>query len=311
MTIFHFTEGIAGGKFNGYENVWNDYWLRTAIQHLRNPFFSNYIDYPNGVSLRYHTLNPLGGLIALPLWPLLGPVVTMNVKIVVSIVGSTFCAWLLLRDLTGDAASAFAGAAIYTFANALMIQYYLSAEENYLMAAALFPLYLFFLLRAATRPHWRRDGIVATLLLFALCLTDWQYTLFAVLFTVLYFLFVAVTSRSLAVTRRVLIRFAIIGGAWGIVVFPTMVLPMIREAQSSPWLSVGDEATNYSRAIQHFIKPGTDNPGYLVLAVTLIGLALAWQRPSISGERRTIGFWIGLAVVFTIVSLGPRLEFTR
>src|SRR5947209_17362926 len=74
ITLLHMTSGIAGGKYNGYENLWNDYWLRTALLNLhQNPFFSTFIDYPNGVSLRYHTLNPLGGLIALPLWPLIGP----------------------------------------------------------------------------------------------------------------------------------------------------------------------------------------------------------------------------------------------
>jgi hypothetical protein len=307
VTIFHFSDGIAGGKFNGYENVWNDYWFRTAARHLHNPFFTNLVLYPTGASLRFHTLNPLGGLIALPLWPLLGPVMTMNVKIILGIVGSTFCAYLLIRDLTGDAFSAFGGAVVYTFANALMIQYYLSAEENYAMAAALLPLYLFFLLRAARNAAWFRDGIAATLLLFALCLTDWQHTLFAVLFTALYFLYVAATSRSLAATRALLLRFALIGGVWAVVVLPTMVLPMVREARSSPWLAVGDEATNYARSLQHFVKPGADNPGYLVLLVTLVGLVHAWRRGA-PGERRTIAFWVGMALFATVISLGPRLE---
>lgn len=311
-TIPHLTSGIAGGKYNGYENLWNDYWLRTALLHLhRNPFFTTYLDYPTGVSLRFHTLNPLGGLLALPLWPLIGPISGMNVKFLLAIVGSVFFAYLLLRDLTGSPLAAFGGAVVYCFANTLMLDYYTTAEENYLMGAALLPLYVVFLLRAADRPRWRRDGIAATAMLFALCLTDWQYTLFAVLLTLLYFLFRAGTDRSMQATLRLLARFALIGGIWAAVIFPPLLLPMIREAQSSPWLTVGDEATGYSRSIGQFVTPGTENPGYLVLAVTLVGLFLVLRNRAAARDRQIVAFWACVAALACVISLGPRLEFHR
>lgn len=312
VTVLHLTSGIAGGKYNGYENLWNDYWLRTALFHLhRNPFFTTYLDYPTGVSLRYHTLNPLGGLLALPLWPLIGPIASMNVKLLLALVGSTFFAYLLLRDLTDSPLAAFGGAVVYCYANTLMLDYYTTAEENYLMGAALLPLYAFFLLRAAHRPRWRRDAVAATLLLFALCLTDWQYTLFAVLLTLLYFLFAAGVSRSMQAALRLLGRFAAIGGVWAAIIFLPLLLPMIREAQSSPWLAVGDEATGYSRSVSQFFNLGADNPGYLVLAVTLVGLFLILRRPVARGDRQTVAFWAGIAIVASVVSLGPHLQFHR
>lgn len=312
VTVLHLTGGIAGGKYNGYENLWNDYWVRTALLHLhRNPFFTTYLEYPTGVSLRFHTLNPLGGLIALPLWPLIGPIATMNVKFLLAMTGSTFFAYLLLHDLTDSPLAAFSGAVVYCYANTLMLDYYTTAEENYLMGAALLPLYVFFLTRAVHRPRWRRDGIAATLLLFALCLTDWQYTLFAVLLTVLSFLFLAGISRSTRATLRLLVRFAAIGGVWAAVVFVPLVLPMILEARSSPWLAVGDEATGYSRSVTQFISLGTENPGYLVLGVTLIGLFLILRRPGAARDRQTVAFWAGVAALACVISLGPLLQVRR
>ena len=309
----HLSAGIAGGKYNGYENLWNDYWLRTALFHLhRSPFFTTYLDYPNGVSLRFHTLNPLGGLLALPLWPLIGPIASMNVKFILAVVGATFFTYLLLRDLTGGPLAAFSGAVVYTYANALMVQYYTTAEENYLMGAALLPLYIFFLMRAANRPRWWRDGIAATVTLLALCLTDWQYTMFAVLFTLLYFLYTAGVGRSMQAARRLLLRLALIGGIWAAVIFLPLLLPMIREAQSSPWLSVGDEATSYARSVRQFFAFGSiDNPGYLVLAVTLVGLFLALRRPGGTREWQMTLFWLCIALFAVVMSLGPRLEVER
>lgn len=313
LTVLHLSGGIAGGKYNGYENLWNDYWLRTALLHLhRNPFYTTYLEYPLGVSLRYHTLNPLGGLLALPLWPLVGPIASMNIKFILAIVGSTFFTYLLLRDQTDSPLDAFSGAVVYTYANALMVQYYTTAEENYLMGAALLPLFVFFLLRAADRSRWWRDGVAATVMLFALCLTDWQYTLFAVLLTLLYFLFAVAVSRSMQRALRLLFRFALIGGVWAAVIFLPLLMPMIREAQSSPWLAVGDEATSYARSVRQFFAIGSiDNPGYLVLVVTLIGIFLILRRPGAVQERHATLFWLCIAIFAVVMSLGPRLEVER
>src|SRR4051794_20948596 len=38
LTVMHLTAGIAGGAYNGYENLWNDYWVRAALFHFHtNP----------------------------------------------------------------------------------------------------------------------------------------------------------------------------------------------------------------------------------------------------------------------------------
>lgn len=121
IAVTNLTYGVVGGNSNGYEDVWNDYWLRTALHLHRNPFYTNYLFAPNGVSLRFHTLNPFGGLIALPLAPLIGMVGAMNLKFLLALVGSLFFAFLLMRDLTGSPLAAFAGAGVYTYANDQMI----------------------------------------------------------------------------------------------------------------------------------------------------------------------------------------------
>ncbi len=77
----------------------------------------------------------------------------MNLKFFLALVGAVFFAYLLMRDLTGNPLAAFAGAALYTYANDQMISYFATGAENYLMGTALMPLYLFFLFHALGRPR--------------------------------------------------------------------------------------------------------------------------------------------------------------
>ncbi len=310
VAVTHLTYGVVGGNSNGYEDVWNDYWLRTALRLHRNPFYTDYLFAPNGVSLRFHTLNPFGGLIALPLAPLIGIVGAMNLKFLLALVGALFFAYLLMRDLTGNPLAAFAGAALYTYANDQMISYFSTGAENYLMGTALMPLYLFFLFRALGRPRWWGYAAAATMTLLALCLTDWQYTMFAVLITVAFALLTLCMRQSWRDRAWIVGKAALIGGVWAMVVFLPLVLPMIRESRQSPWLNVSGEATALSRSLVQSFQIGLGNPGYLVLALTAGGLALLWRRAEARPDRLAVVFWGVVALLASLLALGPRLKVT-
>ncbi|HEY8292169.1 MAG TPA: hypothetical protein VIG44_06770, partial [Thermomicrobiales bacterium] len=310
VAVTHLTYGVVGGNSNGYENVWNDYWLRTALRLHRNPFSTDYLFAPNGVSLRFHTLNPFGGLIALPLSPLIGIVGAMNLKFLLALIGGVFFAFLLMRDLTGSPLAAFAGAAVYTYANDQMLSYFSSGAENYLMGTALVPLFLFFLFRALTRPRWWGYVAAATGTLLALCLTDWQYTMFAVLTTILYVLFMLCTRQPWREKALITGKAALIGGIWAVIVFLPLVLPMIRESRASPWLNVSGEATALSRTLIQSFQIGLGNPGYLVLVLTIGGLILLWRRAAARADHLMVAFWMIVAVCASLLALGPRLRLT-
>lgn len=310
VAVANLTYGVVGGNSNGYEDVWNDYWLRTALHLHRNPFYTDYLFGPNGVSLRFHTLNPFGGLIALPLTPLIGIVGAMNLKFLLALVGSVFFAYLLMRDLTGSPLAAFGGAALYAYANDQTISYFSTGAENYLMGTALLPLYLFFLFRTLTRPRGWGYAAAATGTLLALCLTDWQYTMFAALVTVAYVLFTLCTRQSWRAKAMIAGKAALIGGVWAAIVFLPLVLPMIREARRSPWLNVSGQATSLSRSLVQSFRLGVGNPGYLALALAVVGLVLLWRRTAARPDRSVVLFWAIVALLASILALGPRLKLT-
>lgn len=314
--VANLTTGLVGGNSNGYENFWNDYWFRESLAAGRNPFFTDHIFAPNGVSLRFHTLNPLGGLLALPLAPLVGAIGAMNLKFLAALVGAVFFAWLLFRDATGNGAASFVGAAVYGLASDQTVSYWGGGAENYLMGTALLPLFAWLLLRALSpRPRWLLWAAGAVGALLALCLTDWQYTMFAVIVTLVYFACVLLSRRPWRAKGETFLRLAGIGGAWLLIVAVPLVLPMLREARESPWLAASGQAVQLSRSLSQFIAPGTGNPGYVALAMGIVGLALWWQRQRTTApdtperaERFTVFFWAAVAVVGVICSLGPYLK---
>lgn len=321
-TLLHLGDGVIGGNGDGFENLWNNWWVKTSLLDLhRSPYFTDYIYYPTGVSLRYHTLNPFDGLVTLPFSLTFGFVPTLNLFFLFSLVFSLFCAFLLLRDLVGDPWAAFGGAAIYTYANEHVVAFFSQGQSEKLSMEWL-PLYLFFMLRALHGRPVRAGGavierdsarwpvylVLSVAVLVVMSLVDWQYVLFAAFATALYLLFMLFTGRTYREKGVILGRLAAIGAIYAALVFPTLLIPMIREAAASPWLNVSEQAAWHSIDLAKLLRPGLGNPGYLVAIAGVVGL---WSvRARGACERETAAFW-GLAVMsFYLLSLGPTLQFT-
>ncbi len=318
VAVLNLTAGVVGGDLDGYENMWNNWWVKMALLDLhRNPFYTDYLYYPTGISLRYHTLNPFNGLITIPFNLTLGYVPTTNLRFLAALALTTFFCFLLIRDLVGNPWAAFAGAALFTFANGNMVSFFALGQAEKLSMEWL-PLYLFFLFRAVHgRPVWEPGATaparidtrpwlyagLAVLTLVIMSLTDWQYVMFAVFTTLLYFAFLLCTRRSWADKRRVFLRLAAIGGIYAVLVTPPLLLPMIREALDSPWLSVGYQATARAVDLAELLGPTLANPGYLALALAGLGLWAAWR----AGQRALAGFWALAVVLFYLMALGPVL----
>ncbi len=61
--VMNLTTAIPGDSFDGWQNYWNLWWIKTAlVEQLHNPYTTNALFYPTGVNLYFHTLNPFNGL---------------------------------------------------------------------------------------------------------------------------------------------------------------------------------------------------------------------------------------------------------
>jgi len=312
VALLHLTTGLVGGDLDGYENLWNNWWVKTALFDLhRSPFYTDYLYYPTGTSLRFHTLNPLNGLLTLPFNALFGPIATTNGLALVALALTTSAAFLLIRDWVGDPWAAFAGAALFTYGSRNVLVFYTLGQAEKLSAEWL-PLYLFLLFRALPRPmdqsapqpgpdRWRRyaGGAVGTLLL--LSLTDWQYLMLAVFTTLLYCGYILLTPRPRAAKVAIFGRLALIGGSYTAVAGPILVWPMVQEALANPWLIVTGQSAAHALDLADLL--GLGNPGYLALALAGLGAVRAWRWPA----PAPILFWALAAGIFYLLALGPTL----
>jgi len=315
VALLNLNTGVVGGDLDGYENLWNNYWVKTALLDLhRNPFYTDYIYYPTGISLRFHTLNLFNGLLTMPFNLTLGWVATTNLLFVLSLAFTTFFAFLLIRDIAGYGWAAFAGAALFTYANEQVLGFFWFGQAEKL-SAQWYPLYLFFMFRTLHGPPnqpqkgvmgWRLYLALSVLTLVILSLTDWQYLIYAVFTTLLYFGFVLCTRRSRREKSQIFFKLAAIGGLYAAIVAIPLIIPMLKEAAESPWLSVSDQSVYHSRDLLDFISLGLGNPGYLALLIGLFGLIIGWRQGGAGREKAL--FWTLAATIASILALGPWLQ---
>ncbi|HET8631331.1 MAG TPA: hypothetical protein VFL91_28250 [Thermomicrobiales bacterium] len=317
--LLRFTTSIPGDGVDGLMNLWGYWWTKVAVFGLHNPFVTPLVYAPEGAPLYLHTLNLLNGLITLPVQALFGPIVAYNTVVFLSFTLAGYCAYLLVAYVGGNRLAAFAGGVIYAFGSYQFT--HLLGHAN-LFASEWLPAYALCLLAALDATGRRRTllALAAVGALVLITLTDWQYVLFAVLFTVLYALYATATRRSPAP----LVASAAIGCCWLLLALP-LLIPTIAETRSGIAEPPGlRDSFNWSadlvsffvpsplqslwggwaeRTIGHKVWPPPNERaiflGYLPLVLGALGLR--WGR-------RRAAFWALAALVFGVLALGPDLQ---
>ena len=94
--VTQFGRAIPGDGFDGWQNYWNLWWIRTALleQHT-HPWFTNMLYYPTGVGLLFHTLNAFNGFLFLPIQLVFGLLPAYNAVVLFSFTLGGLGAYLL------------------------------------------------------------------------------------------------------------------------------------------------------------------------------------------------------------------------
>lgn len=106
---------IAGIGADPWQAAWFLEWTATALAHGHNLWLTNYLEYPRGVNLGQNTLMPLLGVLISPITIAIGPIASFNVLVWLAFpVSATACFVLLVRWTTWMPAACI-GALIYGF----------------------------------------------------------------------------------------------------------------------------------------------------------------------------------------------------
>jgi hypothetical protein len=280
-----FARAIPGDGFDGWQNFWNLWWVRIALveQHT-TPFFTNLLFYPTGVSLLFHTLNLLNGLLTLPLQLVFGLFPAYNSVVLFSFAMGGFGAYLLARSSLGRQGArlpAFVAGVVFSFS-----PFHFAHLLGHMQVISLewIPFYALYLLKVVSGRQQARarytNILLAALFLALIGLCDLYYVLYCLIFTVVVLCWSAwrawrasIDSRgrseAAAAVRRTasgrVLPLAVLstGAVWllfGLALSPQL-FPMIAEAQHSSYM-VPDPAQSrvLSADLLAFVTPQEFHP---------------------------------------------------
>lgn len=316
--VRNFGSALPGDGRDAYQNYWNFWWTARALANGDNPFVTSMLYAPQGAPLYLHTLNIFNGLVSLPVQLIFGVAAAYNTVVILSLTLSSYFSFLLVRLLTGSRGAALVGGTVYGFSAYHFA--HLLGHTN-LLASEWLPAYIGLLIVASTTNGQRRAaalfGAPLTLVFLALC--DWQYLLFAGLFTLVYVAYHGLARRSLAPLAASGLTWILALSALSPLLIATWrELPLIagtRATLKGPAFFSADLLSFvtppplqawWGRAAEQIgglaIAPPVERSVYIGAVPFLLGLYGCRRRP-----RDTL-FWALTAALFAVLALGPALQ---
>jgi hypothetical protein len=149
--VLQFNKAFLTDNEDGYQMVWDLWWVRQAILRLhQSPFVTPWLHFPFGTSLWLHTLMPFNGLLSIPLRVMFTEVQAFNIIVLLAFVGSGVTAFWLCRTATHSYWPSLAGGFAFECCSYRWAHYF--GHLNLISTEAL-PLFLLCLLRLTRRPR--------------------------------------------------------------------------------------------------------------------------------------------------------------
>ena len=316
--LLRFGTRLPSDGGDALQNYWNYWWTARALSAGQNPYWTPFLYAPYGAPLYLHTLNLFNGIVGLPVQWAFGMVPAYNTVVFLSFILAGYFAYLLVAEVSGSRLAGFVGGVVYAFGSYHMT--HLLGHMN-LLASEWLPAYLLCLRRAIGATGRRRTGhallAVGALLLLMLC--DWQYVIFAVLFTLLYAPAVSLARRSPAP----FVVAAAIGLLWAILAAPLIAPTIAQISGGTTDPPTAAQVRQHSADLLAFVTPSQlatlwhpalaatrervwqpDNDGGIFLGFLplLLAAVALWRDP------RRAWPWAGAATLFALLALGPTLQ---
>jgi len=299
------------------------FWLyKKALVAFQNPFFTNYIFYPEGVNLAFQSGTFGNFLLTLPVTLLAGPAAGVNVSYLMTLVLAAWFTHLLVYRITGDLLASLAAAFIYSFSfmHTGHGVGHLNISSFHCLPAVLYALYRTFAARS-----WRWP-VVAGIFCGLTVLTDQLHTILVAGACTAVFFWCLRNRLLLALPiRGILLRFTLIAVIGLAIASPYLVALFSFMGRGSAPLEQGifdrGGANVFAADLLGFVMhpagygifakqfrelfPGFGNPQPFLGVVVM--LLLLWQALSRRGGTLVKCLWISAGITF-VLSLGPTLH---
>ena len=304
---------FAGQDPDVWINPWATWWTEKAFTEGRDLYYTDLMFYPHGVSLAFHSFSHLNTLLALLLQSWLGSLGAHNATILLAHALSGYATFCLTRYLTRSLTGAFFAGLVFAFFPYRMEE----SAHPVIVSTQWIPLYLLFFVRFLKEGRIRLVVPAVLFFVFTAC-SSWHLMLFSCLLSGAYLVY-ALAVEHLHWSRQIVI------GLFGFILVTLLILapilyPIVQEqiTASQSYVGVDLELGRGNDLIGFFLPPRnhiiwgdlvspvydqinrrTAYIGFIVIGLVVIGGWLNWSRAR---------FWILVACVTLLVSLGPYLQ---
>jgi hypothetical protein len=311
---------LAGQSSDVYHNPWADWWTKKALTEGLDFYYTDYMFYPQGTSLAFHSFTHVNTFIILLLTPLTGYFAAYNIVILLAYMLSGFSMYLLVTHLTGCRPAAFVAGLVFAF-----YPYHIfESAHPILVSTQWMPLFALALMRSlrSTGSSRFKQIVLAALWFLLTALSSWHLMIMLSMWTFLYLLYGLLFERS-EWAPRTFHSLVLLAVVVGLVLIP-FLWPMMRELVTSD-ASYVTRSSGHGSDLLSFIVPNRYNPllGSLVGTLGLEDeggftrkhsayLGYAAMGLAISGvvrARRKTRFWLLAGLVFFVLSLGSQINF--
>ncbi len=310
-------EALAGASSDVYINPWADWWTKKALSEGLDFYHTDYMFYPQGTSLVFHSFSHANTALSLILAPLVGRLVAYNLTILLAYALSGFGMYLLAHDLTGCTPAAVVAGVVFAFCPYHMFE----SAHPVLVTTQWIPLFVLALrMFRDVDARWFRQSLLAALWFTLNALSSWHLMIMLSGWIVLYLSYVLVFERGAwtADVGRFLLTFVVVAG----VAIAPFLWPIVQEqlVEDTSYMAV-DVEEGLGNDLLSFFVPNRRHPvfsapfagvypkigfvekrpaylGYVVLILAIVGAVTA---------RRATRFWLWTGGLFFVLSLGARV----
>ncbi len=291
---------IIGDDNDVYINPWADWWTVKALQEPDIQFwYTDFLFYPQGVNLNYHSFSHLNTLVSLFLRSLLDDLPAYNLAILINYALSGFAMFQLARYMTNSIPGSILAGIVFAFNSHALYQ----SSHPVLVSIWCFPWATLYFLRAA-RENRVKMAMFAAVFVFLGALSS---TLLLILlamwfgFLIIYLFLARDWPRSSWKILVVFIALCLVGTL-------PLIYPLLREAvsnsNSSFWIDPGSSISTdiFSIFVPHWYIWLIRGLYFGIVPFYLVMLAFKFQR-------REARVWFLLLIVAYLFAIGPNPHF--
>lgn len=322
---------ITGDGNDGPIFIWNAWWFGQSVDTHSSLFYTNYILYPKGADLLFHTHTLVHDFLIFLIEPLFGLIAAFNIIFLFSLVFAALGTYLLAVTITKNRIAASIAGLIFVFSPAVMVR-----ALGHFNLTAIWPIpwfFYFFIVTIMRRKIWPAAG--AGFILGLSVLNDFYYPFFIIIAAIITIFIYAASSPKIFFSLRTFLLMAVLGLVALAVASPILLTFLQRhELPIRPPLS---DYQGFSADLIRYVIPSFQNHwlgeiayrvegnfsqfgggientvyfGFTVIALAALALILVRSKLQKIQSNKIFFlhpfFWLLIALTGIILSLGPTL----